>query len=97
MFFESLFFEKLERTAQNVAVGGGAVMGATGLTLQEWFGAVGAAVCVASLLLSWHFKTRRDRREQAEHEATLRILEAAASDPDAAAKLAMNSDVGVGK
>lgn len=92
-----MFFEKLEKAAQNVAIGGGAVVGATGLTLQEWFGAVGTAVCVISLLLSWHFKSRRDQREQVEHEATLRILNAAANNPDTAARLAMNSNVGVGK
>lgn len=54
--------------------GGGTSALFFGLTASEFAAFVGAVVAVVGLLVQWYFNRRRDRREQAEHEARMRQL-----------------------
>lgn len=65
------------------AVGGGASALFFGLTANELAALCGIVVGVLGLLVQWYYNRRRDRREQAEHEARMRSLQSGKANPAA--------------
>lgn len=63
--------------------GGGASALIFGLSASEFAALVGAVVAIAGLVVQWYFNRRRDRREQAEHEARLRKYQSGKAKPAA--------------
>jgi hypothetical protein len=68
--------QSLEATiaaAANKATYGGATTSVLGWMLSSEFGMVaGLVIAIAGLGTNWHFQRKRDKREQAEHEARMR-------------------------
>lgn len=60
-------------SARATEVGG--VAGFLGwLASINWLGLIGATVAVIGLIVSWYYKHKRDRREEAEHKARMEVL-----------------------
>lgn len=70
--------------------GGGTSAFVFGLTANELAAVVGVVVAVVGLIVQFYFSRRRDRREQAEHEARMRQLQSGAAKP---ASLALGATV----
>jgi len=58
--------------ASKAAYGGGGTAFVSGLISNEVGVICGIVVGVAGLLVSWYYKAKQDRREQAEHEQRMR-------------------------
>lgn len=65
------------------AYGGGVSAFFFGLTANEIAALGGIVVGVLGLLVQWYYNRRRDRREQAEHEARMRSLQSGKARPAA--------------
>lgn len=65
------------------AYGGGVSAFFFGLTANEIAALGGIVVGVLGLLVQWYYNRRRDRREQAEHEARMRSLQSGKAHPAA--------------
>lgn len=63
--------------------GGGASALIFGLSASEFAALVGAVAALAGFVVQWYFNRRRDRREQAEHEARLRQYQSGKAKPAA--------------
>ncbi len=63
-----------EASPKVTAAGAGA--GVIGVVLSSQFvGLIGVVIALMGLLMQWYFNRKRDRREQAEHEARMRALQ----------------------